>query len=162
MVGVEGFRCSGVHALCVCLCVHLRLPLCTCEWLAVVRYTTSVFSGLISSGAHVPISIDSHPTLEDINKSSVCEKPSSATISSAPTTDGKQLSSVTMSKIHSGTPLVPIPKGGRAGTPKHDDPTPPTSAGKTECLPQCMSVCILHLHLLTSVGCLLEEREEGD
>ena len=33
-----------------------------------VGYTTSVFSGLTSSGAHVPIGIDSHPTLEDINK----------------------------------------------------------------------------------------------
>ena len=45
-----------------CCCV------CTSEWLGVVRYTTSVFSGLTSSGAHAPISIDSHPTLEDINK----------------------------------------------------------------------------------------------
>ena len=106
-----------------------------------VRYTASVFSGLTSSGAHAPISIDSHPTLEDINKVNVCEMPSSATISSAPTTDGKQLPSVTMSKTHPDTPLVPIAKEGGAATLHHDDPTPPTSAGETECLPQCMSVC---------------------
>ena len=36
-------------------------------------YTTSVFSAPTSSGAHTPISIDSHPTLEDINKFIVCE-----------------------------------------------------------------------------------------
>ena len=96
---------------------------------------TSVFSGLTSSGAHVPISIDSHPTPEDVNKFIVCEVPSSATISSAPTTDDKQLPSVTMSKTHPDTPLVPIAKDGRAATPHHVDPTPPTSAGETECLP---------------------------
>ena len=106
-----------------------------------VRYTTSVFSGLTSSGADVPISIDSHPTQEDTNKFIVCEMPSSATISSAPTTDGKQLLSVTMSKTHSDTPLVPIAKEGGAGTLHHDDPTPHTPAGETECLSQCMSVC---------------------
>ena len=33
-----------------------------------VHYTTSVLYGLTSSGAHVPISNDSRPTLEDINK----------------------------------------------------------------------------------------------
>ena len=112
-----------------CCCV------CTSEWLFVVRYTTSVFSGLTSSGAHVPISIDSHPTLEDVNKFVVCEVPSSATISSTPTTDGKQLCSVTMSKIQPDTPLVPIPIEGEAGTPNHDDPTPPTSAGETSVCP---------------------------
>ena len=91
------------------------------------------------------------------------ELPLSATISDAPITDGKQLSSVTVSKIHPDKPLVPIPKEGMAATPHHDDPTPPTSAGEMECLPQCMSVCILYFHLLTSVGCLLGEggREEG-
>ena len=122
-----------------------------------VCYTTSVFSGLISSGAHVPISIDSHPTLEDINKFIVPEVPSSATISNAPTTDGKQLRipSVTISKTHPDTPLVPIAKVGGAATLHHDDTIPPTSAGEMECLPQCMGVCILYLHLLTSVGCLL-------
>ena len=122
-----------------------------------VHYTTSVFSGLTSSGAHTQISIDSHPTLEDINKLIVREVPSSAPISSAPTTDGKQLPSVTISKIHPDKPLVPITKEGGAATPHHDDPTPPTSAGETECLPQCMSVCILYLHLLTSVRCLLRK-----
>ena len=132
-----------------CCCV------CTSEWLVVVRYTTSVFSGLTSSGAHVPISIDSHPTLEDINKFIVCEVPSSATISSAPTTDGKQLPSGTISKTHPDTPLVPIAKEGGAATLHHDDTIPPTSAGEMECLPQCMGVCILYLHLLTSMGCLL-------
>ena len=81
-----------------------------------VHYTTSVFSGLTSSGAHTPISIDSHPTLEDM-------------------TDGKQLPFVTISKTHPDNPLVPIPKEGGAATPHHDDPTPPTSAGETECLP---------------------------
>ena len=106
-----------------------------------VRYTTSVFFGLTSSGVHVPSSIDSHPTLEDINKFIVCEVPSSATISSDPTTDDKQLPSVTMPKTHPDTPLVPIPKEGGAATLHRDDPTPPTSAGETECLPQCMSVC---------------------
>ena len=118
-----------------CCCV------CTSEWLGVVRYTTSVFSGLISSGAHAPISIDSHHTLEDINKVNVCEVPSSATISSAPTTDGKQLPSVTMSKTHPDTPFVPIAKVGGAATLHRDDPAPSTSAGETECLPQCMRVC---------------------
>ena len=100
-----------------------------------VRYTTSVFSGLTSSGAHTPISIDSHPTLEDINQFIVCEVPSSATISGAPTTDGKQLSSVTISEIHPDKPLVPILEQGVAATPHHDDSTPPTSTGETECLP---------------------------
>ena len=159
-------RCTGdvfesynLHVVCACgkVCHH-KLPtpsscycVCTSEWLVVVRYTTSVFSGLTSSGAHTPISIDSHPTLEDINKFIVCEVPSSATISSAPTTDDKQLSSVTISEIHPDKPLVPIHKEGGATTPHHDDPTPPTSAGETECLPQCTSECILYLHLLTSV-----------
>ena len=46
---------------------------CTSEWLFVVRYTTSVFSGPTSSGAHTPINIDSQPTLEEINKFIVCE-----------------------------------------------------------------------------------------
>ena len=87
--------------------------------------------------------------------------PSSATISSAPTTDGKQLPSVTMSKTHSDTPLVPIAKEGGAGTLHRDDPTPPTSAGETECLSQCMRVFILHFHLLIFVGCLLG-KGEGD
>ena len=87
-----------------CCCVY------TSKWLVVVRYKTSVSSGLTSSGAHTPISIDSHPTLEDINKFIVREVPSSATISIAPTTDGKQLPSVTIAKIHPDKPLVPIPK----------------------------------------------------
>ena len=80
------------------------------------------------------------------------ELSSPVTVSSAPTTDGKQLSSVTISEIHPDKPLIPIPKGGGAGTPNHDDPTLPTSAGETECLPQCMSVCILYFHLLTSMS----------
>ena len=108
---------------------------CTSEWLFMVHCTTSVFSGLTSSGAHTPISIDSHPTLEDINKVIVREVSFSATISGAPTTDGKQLSSVTISKIHPDKPLVPIPKEGGAATPHNDDPIPPTSAGEMECLP---------------------------
>ena len=126
-----------------------------------VRYTTSVFSGLTSSGAHVPISIDSHLTLEDINKFIVCEVPSSATVNGATTTDGKQLPSVTISEIHPDQPLVPIPKEDGGATPHRDDPTPPTSAGETECLLQCMSVCILYLHFLTSMGCLLGEVGRG-
>ena len=65
---------------------------------------------------------------------------SSAPTSSAPTTDGKQLSSVTVSEIHSDKPLIPIPKKGGAVIPHRDDPTPPTSAGETECLLQCMRV----------------------
>ena len=63
------------------------------------------------------------------------ELSSPVTVSSAPTTDGKQLSSVTVSEIRSDKPIIPIPKGDGAGTPSHDDPTPPTSAGETECLP---------------------------
>ena len=63
------------------------------------------------------------------------ELPSSATISGAPTTDGKQLPFVAIYKIHPDKPLVPIPKEGGAATLHHDDPTPPTSAGETECLP---------------------------
>ena len=82
-----------------------------------VRYTTSVFSGLTSSGAHGPISIDSHPTLEDMNKFIVCEVPSSATVNGATTTDGKQLPSVTISEIHPDQPLVPIPKEDGGATP---------------------------------------------
>ena len=83
------------------------------------------------------------------------ELSSPGTVSSAPTTDGKQLSSVTVSKIRSDKPLIPISKGGGAVTPNHDDPTPP-SAGEMECLPQCMMrIFILYLHLLMSVGCLL-------
>ena len=85
------------------------------------------------------------------------ELSSPVTVSSAPTTDGKQLSSVPVSKIHPDKPLIPIPKWGGTGTPNHDDPTPPTSAGETECLPQYMSVFISYFHLLTSVGCLLGE-----
>ena len=69
------------------------------------------------------------------------ELPSPGTVSSAPTTDDKQLSSVTVSEIRSDKPLIPIPKKGGAVIPHHDDPTPPTSAGETECLPQCMRVC---------------------
>ena len=57
--------------------------------------------------------------------------------------------------------LFPIAKEGGAATLHHDDPTPPTSAGEMECLPQCLSVCILYLLLLTSVGYLLEEGGEG-
>ena len=63
------------------------------------------------------------------------ELSSPGSVSSAPTTNGKQLSSVTVSKICPDKPLIPIPKGGGAGTPNHDDPTPPTYAGETECLP---------------------------
>ena len=84
------------------------------------------------------------------------ELSSPGTVSSAPTTDGKQLSSVTVSKIHPDKPLVPIPTEGGVVTPHHDDPTPPTSAGEMECPPQCMSLCILYLNLLMSVGCLLK------
>ena len=133
--GVSSQVAYTVQLLCVHKCGVCGLLLCV--W----------FSGLTSSGAHAPISIDSHPTLEDINQFVVCEVPSSATISGAPTTDGKQLSS------------VPIPKESGAATPHHDDPTPPTSAG--ECLPQCMSECILYFHLLRSMGCLLGEGEKG-
>ena len=88
------------------------------------------------------------------------ELSSPGTVSSVPTTDGKQLSSVTVSKICSDTPLVPIPKGGGAGTLHPDEPTPPTSAGETECLPQCMSVFIC-FHLLMSMGCVLQEGGGG-
>ena len=119
--GVSSQVAYTVQLLCVHKCGVCGLLLCV--W----------FSGLTSSGAHAPISIDSHPTLEDINQFVVCEVPSSATISGAPTTDGKQLSSVAISKIHPDTPLAPIPTEGGAAPPHHDDPTPPTSAG--ECLP---------------------------
>ena len=90
------------------------------------------------------------------------ELSSPGTLTSVSTTDGKQLSSATVSEICSDKPLIPIPKGGRAGIPNCDDPTPPTSAGETESLPQCTRVCILYFHLLTSMGCLLEERGMGD
>ena len=89
------------------------------------------------------------------------ELSSPVTVSSAPTTDGKQLSSGTISKIHPDKPLIPIPKWGGTGTFHHDDPTPPTSAGETECLPQCMRLFILYFHLLTSAGCLLGEGRGG-
>ena len=81
------------------------------------------------------------------------ELPSPATISSAPTTDDKQLSSVTLSEIRSDTPLIPIAKEGGAATLHRDDPTPPTSAGETECLLQCMRVYfILSFADVPSVG----------
>ena len=70
------------------------------------------------------------------------ELSSSATISSAPTTDGKQLSSVTVSEIRSDKHLIPIPKEGGTGTLHHGDPIPPTSASETECLHPCMRVFI--------------------
>ena len=43
------------------------------------------------------------------------EELSSSAVSSVSTTDVKQLSSVTVSKIHPDKPLIPIPKGGGAG-----------------------------------------------
>ena len=102
------------------------------------------------------------------------ELSSPGSVSSAPTTDGKQLSSVAVSKIHSGKSLIAIPKEGGAATLHHDDPTRPTSAGETECLLQCMRVFIFityyyillriityyYYHLLTSMGCLLGERDD--
>ena len=72
------------------------------------------------------------------------ELSSSATVSSVSTTDGKQLSSVTVSKIRCDKPLIPIPKGGGVGTLHHGDLIPP-SASETECLPQCMRVFILYV-----------------
>ena len=48
--------------------LHYPAAVCTSEWLVVIHYTTSVFSGPTSSDAHTPISIDSHPTLEHISK----------------------------------------------------------------------------------------------
>ena len=104
------------------------------------------------------------------------ELPSPGSVSSAPassvsTTDGKQLSSVTVSEILSDKSLISIPKGSGLGTPNHDDPTPPIPAGETECLPQCIRVFIFityyyilfhiityhYFRLLTSVRCLLGE-----
>ena len=69
------------------------------------------------------------------------ELSSPGTLTNVSTTDGKQLSSVTVSKIHPDKPLIPIPKWGGTGTPSHDDPTPPTFAGETEGH-VCMCVCM--------------------
>ena len=44
---------------CCYMCVHVSGWLC---------FTAQRLCSLVSSGAHTPISIDSHPTLEDINK----------------------------------------------------------------------------------------------
>ena len=100
-------------------------------------FVVQLLSSLVSPSTDTPthFSIDSHPTLEDINKFIAREVPSSATISGAPTTDDKQLSSVTISEIHPDKPLVPILEQGVAATPHHDDSTPPTSTGEMECLP---------------------------
>ena len=90
------------------------------------------------------------------------ELSSPGTVSSAPTTDGKQLSSVTVSKICPDKPLIPIPKVGGAVTPNHDDPTPP-SAGEMECLPQCMMrIFILYVPSFADVrGMSVRGREGG-
>ena len=59
------------------------------------------------------------------------ECPPSSAPSSAPTTDGTQLSSVSLSETHPDKPLVPISEEGGAAANPHEDPTPPTSAGET-------------------------------
>ena len=59
------------------------------------------------------------------------ELPPSAAPSSAPTTDGTQLPSVSVSEIHPDKPLVVSEEGGAAAN-IHEDPTPPTSAGETD------------------------------
>ena len=60
------------------------------------------------------------------------ELPLSSAPSSAPTTDGTQLSSVSLSVTHPDKPLVPISEEGGAAANLHEDPTPPTSAGETD------------------------------
>ena len=57
--------------------------------------------------------------------------PPSSAPSSAPTTDGTQLSSVSISETHPDKSLVPISEEGGAAANLHEDPTPPTSAGET-------------------------------
>ena len=59
------------------------------------------------------------------------ECPLSSAPSSAPTTDGTQLSSVSISVTHSDKSLVSISEGGAAAN-LHEDPTPSTSAGETD------------------------------
>ena len=59
------------------------------------------------------------------------ELPPSSAPSSAPTTDGTQLSSVSISETHPDKPLVPISEEGGAAANFHEDPAPPTSAGET-------------------------------
>ena len=58
--------------------------------------------------------------------------PSSSAPSSAPTTDGTQLSSVSISVTHPDKPLVPISEEGGAAANLPEDPTLPTSAGETD------------------------------
>ena len=60
------------------------------------------------------------------------ELPVSSAPSSAPTTDGTQLSSLSLSVTHPDKPLVPISEEGGAAANLHEDPTPPTSAGETD------------------------------
>ena len=60
------------------------------------------------------------------------ELPPSSAPSSAPTTDGTQLSSVSISVTHPDKSLVPISEEGGAAANLHDNPTPPTSAGETD------------------------------
>ena len=60
------------------------------------------------------------------------EWPSSSAPSSAPTTDGTQLSSVSISVTHPDKPLVPISEEGGAAANFPEDHTPSTSAGETD------------------------------
>ena len=60
------------------------------------------------------------------------ELPLSSAPSSAPTTDGTQLPSVSISVTQPDKLLVPISEGGGAAVNVHEDPTPPTSAGETD------------------------------
>ena len=60
------------------------------------------------------------------------ELPLSSAPNSAPTTDGTQLSSVSISNVHLDKLFVPIPEEGEAAAKFHDDPTSPKSAGETD------------------------------
>ena len=64
---VRGGRCVVTSSL------PYPAAVCTSEWLVVIHYTTSIFSGPTSSDAHTPINIDSHPTLEHVSKFIVYE-----------------------------------------------------------------------------------------
>ena len=94
--------------------------------------------------------------------SNYVELSSPVTVSSVSTTDGKQLSSVAVSEIRFDKPFIPIPKVGGAGTPNHDDPTPPTSAGETECLSQCMRLFTYLLPSFADVRGMSVDAEGGE
>ena len=64
--------------------LHYPAAVCTSEWLVVIHYTTSVFSGPTSSDAHTPISIDSPHRLSHSSSRQRCSTSSELTSTQLP------------------------------------------------------------------------------